>query len=138
MASLPPVEELQGLVGSFEDGTIDNCNFSHHEHLFVIWSLVKTHGTLPAVAQFAACIKRITHDGGHPEKYHATVTHALGILVGERIAASPDLDWAAFAEANTDLFEWPNPMLESLYPNGELDTDLARSEFVLPKPTLGI
>jgi len=58
--SVPDTVSLRGLVESFEDGTIDNCNFSHPEHLFVIWSLVRSRGTLPAVAQFEACLRRIT------------------------------------------------------------------------------
>lgn len=133
MKHVPDASTLGGLVESFEDGTIDNCNFSHPEHLFVIWSLVRSRGTLPAVAQFETCLRRITEAEGHPEKYHATITHALGITVGERIAAAPDLSWQEFAEANSDLFEWPNPMLSSLYPNGELDSDEARATFVLPQ-----
>ncbi len=125
---------LEGLVESFENGTIDNCNFSHLEHLFVIWSLVRSRGTLRAIGQFQHCLRRITEAEGHPEKYNATITHALGITVGERIAAAPDLDWGGFVAANGDLFEWPNAMLSSLYPDGELQTDLARSSFVLPLP----
>ena len=93
MKPLPAAEELQGLVASFEDGTIDNCNFSHPEHLFVIWSLVRSHGTLPALSRFQECLKRITEAEGHPEKYHATITHALAIIVGERVAAARDVDW---------------------------------------------
>ena len=130
--AIPNAADLRGLVESFEDGTIDNCNFSHPEHIFVIWSLVRSRGTLPAVAQFETCLRRITEAEGHPEKYHATVTHALGIAVGERVAAAPELEWSEFAAANSDLFEWPNSTLASLYPNGELDTDEARSQFVLP------
>ena len=132
MRSIPAADDLAGLVESFEDGTIDNCNFSHPEHIFVIWSLVRSRGTLPAVAQFESCLKRITEAEGHPEKYHATITHALGVLVGERVAIAPDLDWDGFVVANPDLFDWPNTTLSSLYPNGELDTAEARSRFVLP------
>lgn len=130
-APLTPAER-DGLVESFEDGTIDNCEFSHPEHLFVIWSLVHRRGTLGAVARFASCLKRITEAEGHPEKYHATVTHALGILVGERVAASPGSDWEAFTADNPDLFEWPNVMLQALYPDGLLDSAEARAEFLLP------
>lgn len=128
-------EHFDGLVESFEDGTIDNCNFSHSEHLHVIWSLVRSRGTLGGVAQFAKCLIRITRNEGTPEKYHATITHALGILVGERVAAAPEQEWADFVEANQDLFEWPNSLLASMYPGGELDSDEARARFLLPAAT---
>ncbi len=129
--SLSP-SELAELVASFEDGTIDNCEFSHPEHIHVIWSLVRSRGTLGGIAQFETCLKRITEAEGHPEKYHATITHALGIVMGERVAARPDDEWVAFMDANPDLFEWPSSLLKELYPNGELDTPEARARFVLP------
>ena len=124
--------ELAELVESFQDGTIDNCDFGHPEHLYVIWSLVSSLGTLPAVSRFQTCLKAITEAEGAPEKYHATITHALGIIVGERVAAAPDLPWDDFVAANPDLFDWPSTLLKSLYPNGELGTDEARATFVLP------
>ena len=127
-----PAELPVGLVESFENGTIDNCNFSHAEHLHVIWSLVRSRGTLGGVAQFAKCLIRITEDDGTPEKYHATITHALGILVGERVATAPDQEWDGFVESNPDLFEWPNSLLASMYPAEVLDSDEARTRFVLP------
>ncbi len=132
MISEPNTAELAGLVESFEDGTIDNCNFSHHEHIFVIWSLVRTHGTLLAISKFETCLKRITEAEGAPEKYHATITHALGITVGERVAADPERKWENFVDANPDLFEWPSSLLSGLYPNGELDVSAAREAFMLP------
>ena len=132
MAPTLSASERVELVASFEDATIDNCNFSHTEHLYVIWSLVKSRGTLGAVSRFASCLKRITEAEGHQEKYHATVTHALGILVGERVAAAPDLDWEGFVETNQDLFEWPNGLLNSMYPEGALDSPEAKASFVLP------
>lgn len=125
-------DELAALVASFEDGTIDNCEFSHPEHIHVIWSLVRSRGTLGGVARFEDCLKRITEAEGHPEKYHATITHALGILVGERVAAAPEATWDVFISANQDVFEWPSPLLKTLYPNGELDTPEARASFILP------
>ena len=122
------------IVASFEDGTLANCSFGHADHLFVIWSLVRLHGTLGALARFEAGIRRVTIAGGVPEKYHATVTHALGVIVGERVVATPGATWDDFASANPDLFEWPSPVLAELYPNGILDTADARAHFLLPEP----
>lgn len=125
-------EERNELVASFEDGTLHNCDFSHTEHLYVIWALVRSHGTLGALARFEAGIKKVTAAAGVPEKYHATVTHALAILVGERAAALPDASFDEFVAANEDLFQWPSPLLESIYSPELLDTADARSQFVLP------
>lgn len=133
MQPAPLVSELESVLASFEDGTIDNCNFSHTGHLFVIWSLVNRRGTLAAISTFESCLKRITEAEGAPEKYNATITHALGIIVGERVASAPGGEWSDFVDANPDLFEWPNPVLTNLYPNDELYSDEARASFLLPR-----
>ncbi len=131
---MPKASTLEPVLQEFIDGTIHNCDFSHHQHVFVIWSLVKRQGTLSAISLFQENLKRITEAEGAPEKYHATITHALGVTVGELIAANPAATWEEFANANSELFEWPSPLLSRLYPNGELETPEARSGFVLPSP----
>lgn len=120
------------LVEDFETGRIDNSTFGHAEHVFVIWSLIRTHGTLEAIRRFERSLKRITTEAGHPEKYNATITYALGFLTAERVAEDPSLEWDDFAERNPDLMEWPNRQLASLYPNGALHTRQAKLSFILP------
>lgn len=120
------------LVRAFEDGTLHTCSFSHTEHLYVVWALVRSHGTLGGLARFEHGIKTVTARAGTPEKYHATVTHALSIAVGERVAAAPDASWAEFVAANVDLATWPSPLLETLYGPDLLTDAAARSGFVLP------
>ena len=122
------------LIQDFEAGTIDNSTFSHVDHVFVIWSLIHTHGTLEAINRFESSLKKITHAAGHPEVYNATITYALGFLTAERISEGPALDWDDFARNNPDLLAWPNEQLTNLYPNGLLHTDKAREVFVLPHP----
>ena len=127
-----PVPQREEIVASFEDGTLHNCDFGHADHLFVIWSLVRSHGTLGGLARFEAGIKKVTAAAGVPEKYHATVTHALAILVGERVAGSPDASWEDFVAGNGELLEWPSPILASLYSAEMLDSPAAREHFMLP------
>lgn len=124
--------QREEIVASFEDGTLHTCDFSHADHLFVVWSLVKSHGTLGGLARFEAGIKKVTAAAGVPEKYHATVTHALAILVGEEVARAPTASWDDFVAGNGGLFEWPSPVLASIYPDGLLDSPEAREHFVLP------
>lgn len=125
------------LVQSFEAGTIDNSTFTHTDHVFVIWSLIQTHGTLEAIRRFEDALKRITVEAGHPEKYNATITYALGFLTAERIAQDPSLDWDEFALHNVDLLRWPNRQLIKLYPNGAMNTEQARQAFTLPRSITG-
>lgn len=120
------------LAEEFEAGTIDNSTFTHADHVHVIWSLIHEHGVLEAIRRFEANLKRITEEAGHPERYNATITYALGFLTAERIVENPTLDWEQFTRANPDLLVWPNKQLSRLYPNGALHTDQARRVFVLP------
>jgi hypothetical protein len=120
------------VAADFEAGTIDNSTFRHPDHVRVIWSFIHAYGTLDAVGRFEAGLKRITAAAGHPEKYHATITHAFGFLVGERIAEQGALTWDDFVEANPDLFDWPNSALARMYPDGTLQTATARRTFVMP------
>ena len=123
---------MPSLTAQFDAGTIDNTTFGHPDHVRLIWELIHAEGVLGAVSRFETGLKRIAAGAGHPEKYHATITHAFAFLVGERIAEQGPLDWHQFQEQNADLFEWPNVQLMNRYPNGELDTQLARRTFVLP------
>ena len=120
------------LVERFEAGTIDNSTFSHADHVFVIWSLIRTYGPLEAIRRFEASLKRITSEAGHPEKYNATITYALGFLTAERVAEDRSLGWDDFAHDNPDLMEWPNAQLTRLYPNGALHAERTRRMFILP------
>ena len=120
------------LVESFEAGAIDNSTFSHADHVFVIWHLIRRHGSLEAIRRFESSLKRITAESGHPEKYNATITYALGFLLAERIAGEPSLEWDDFALRNRDLMKWPNEQLDRLYPNGSIHAERARRTFMLP------
>ncbi len=120
------------LVDDFEAGAIDNSTFSHADHMFVIWTLIRRHGTLEAVRRFETSLRSITIADGNPEKYNATITHALGFLTAQRIDEKPSLDWDDFALQNPDLLQWPNEQLARLYPNGTLHTEQARRTFILP------
>lgn len=120
------------VAGDFEAGTIDNTTFGHPDHVRVIWEFIHAYGTLDAVGRFEAGLKRITAAAGHPEKYHATITHAFAFLVGQRIAEQGPLSWDDFVTANPDLFDWPNSALARMYPNDALHTDAARRTFVMP------
>jgi len=126
------MSESTNVVADFEAGTIDNTTFGHPDHVRVIWEFIHAYGTLEAVGRFEAGLKRITAAAGHPEKYHATITHAFAFLVGQRIAEQGSVSWDDFVTANSDLFDWPNSALARMYPDETLSTSTARKTFVMP------
>jgi hypothetical protein len=125
----------RNLVGDFETSHIDNSTFSHTEHVYVIWTLIHTHGTLEAIRRFELALKRITTEAGRPEKYNATITYALAFLVAERITEHPLASWDDFAARNSDLLTRPNSALTRPYSPETLHSPKARQSFVLPATT---
>lgn len=121
---------------SFEKGTIDKSTFSRADHVFVFWTLIHVHGILEAIRRLGDSLKQITVADGHPDKYNATITHALGFLTAERITQDPSLDWDEFKRHNPDLLQWPNRQLSNLYPNGAIHTEHARRTVILSRASL--
>lgn len=121
---------MERLADTFEDGTIDHCDFGHRQHVGVAWALIKRHGLERALAIFSEGLIRITAEAGVPNKYHATVTHALMQLIAQRIEAFPAETFDEFADQNPELLSWPSPPLEDMYPNGELDLPEARVQVI--------
>lgn len=120
------------ITAHFEAGSIPNTGFGHPDHVRVIWEFIHAYGTLEAVGRFEAGLKRITAAAGHPEKYHATITHAFAFLVGQRIAEQGAISWDDFVTTNSDLFDWPNSALARMYPDDVLHSAAARETFLMP------
>ena len=129
---MTPMSNSTTVVADFEAGTIDNTTFGHPDHVRVIWEFIHAYGTLEAVGRFEAGLKRITAAAGHPEKYHATITHAFAFLIGQRIAQQGAVSWDDFVTANPDIFDWPNSAMARMYPDDTLKTAAARQTFLMP------
>ena len=70
---------------------------------------------------------------GVPGLYHETITWAYLLLVHERMQRDGALcEWESFCEANRDLFAWKPSILERYYRPETLNSELARSVFILP------
>ena len=115
---------------AFENGTLDASSFRHPDHIKVIWTLIHGYGVLEAIARFETGLRRISAELGHPEKFHATITYAFAFLVDERMVEFQT--WEDFESKNTDLFDWPNTPIHTMYSTDQLYSDEARRKFVLP------
>ncbi len=75
---------------------------------------------------------------GKAQLYHETITWAYLLLIRERIARAGSgqecrvQTWEEFGERNADLLVWKGGVLDALYRQETLDSDLARHTFVLP------
>ncbi|MGD9906047.1 MAG: hypothetical protein AB7U83_21455 [Vicinamibacterales bacterium] len=122
----------QARVDAFRAGTLGTDAFHHRDHVRMAWLYVHAHGLEPAVARFTADLRAFAAAKGVPGLYHATITVAYLALIAERIAATPDRSWEAFAAAHGDLLRWKPSILDDYYSAERLWSEAARARFLLP------
>ena len=121
------------LLDDFEHCRIPAGSFRHREHLEVAWLYRSRHELLVALNTFVEGIKRLANFYGATGKYHETITWAYLFVVHERMQrAGVEQTWRDFEANNPDLFAWPSPVLARYYRDETLQSDIARSIFLLP------
>jgi hypothetical protein len=121
------------LIQQFEDGATPAATFHHADHLRLAFEYLCRYSALEALQRFSAALQRFAAAQGKAQLYHETITWAYLLLVRERIArAGRAQTWEEFAARNADLFVWKGGVLNAIYRQETLDSDLARHTFVLP------
>lgn len=137
-AAYEPTAEEATLVRRFEDCTLPHTIFRHADHVRLTWLYLRTHPLLEALERIAGGLKRFATSNGHPDLYHETITWAFVLIVNERIARfGKDHTWREFAVRNRDLIVGGRAVLGSFYSTEVLDSDLARSVFLMPDRVQG-
>jgi hypothetical protein len=127
---------MSELLARFEDCTFPASEFHHAQHVQVAWEYLREEASpIDALRRFTANLRRFADHHGASAVYHETITWAYLILIHERMLVDPSADWAAFREANPDLFTWKPSILERYYTNETLYSDRARRVFVMPDKT---
>ena len=119
-------------IEAFEALAIDPAEFDHEAHIYVAWAYLRRMELLHAIDRYRSTLRRLTVKLGVPGKYHETITWFFMIAVADRMQASPHDDWTAFRQANGDLFEPQGAFLKVHYTGTLLNSERARSRFVLP------
>jgi len=106
--------------------------FTHAAHVRAGYLYLRAGGFDAALGRMRAAIQRYAAHLGKPDKYHETTTVAYLALIHERLSGRGGAgDWAGFQEQNADLFE--RDLLLRHYSRSELESDLARQVFILPR-----
>ena len=117
-------------LADFEAGSIHHAPFRHADHVRIAHELLSTQPFDVALARFVGALRTITTAAGQPAKLHMTITVAFLAAIAERHAQNPAASWEHFAAANPDLLD--KGVLHHWYGSHELETDIARTTFVLP------
>jgi hypothetical protein len=123
----------QQIIEQFEQSLAPGGSFHHADHVRVAFAYLTRYPFLEAVEKFSAALKRFAAAQGKAGLYHETITWAYLFLIRERLVrAGRPLSWEEFAEQNADLLVWNGGILQRVYRQETLASDLARRVFVLP------
>lgn len=127
---MPPVES-SGLV-EFVRGARDPAHFPHREHVRMGFEMLRRHDFLTSVQHYSQALRIMTARAGHPQAFNQTVTIAFLSLIAERMQQRPEADFAALVDAFPELLD--KHCLARWYSRERLQSDVARTAFVLPDP----
>ena len=130
---LPPHSESnKELIRRFEADLVPEDSFHHADHVRLAFAYLSEYPALQALERFCAALNGFAAARGKADRYHETITHAYFFLIRERMTRSAAADWDEFARDNSDLFLWKNGILTRYYHQATLQSELARSIFLLP------
>jgi len=121
------------IVERFEQGIPHGDGFHHADHLRVGFAYICEFPIYEAMQKFSSALKALAIKNGRPHRYNETITWAYLFLIRERITrAGGRLEWEEFVEQNPDIFAWKPDILSRYYREETLQSDLAKSMFVMP------
>jgi len=123
---------MPGLVRRFQQCQLAAVDFNHRNHIFVARWYLLNYGLAAGAERYARDIKRLAEALGHGKKFHATITHALLQLIGQRLSSADGDDWLTFEIYNRDLFEDAKALLVARYSAKTLESEAARRSIVEP------
>lgn len=130
----------QDLIDRFERQALTGAQFHHRDHVRLAWLYLRRYSVLDALERFAGGLRELARRHNVANRYHATITWALFLLIHERMErGGPDTTWDAFAASNPDLLEWGGGanILNVYYRPETIESDLARRIFLLPDKSAG-
>lgn len=121
------------LLERFARGEIAAAEFSHHDHVHMGFEMLRRHDFAESVLRFSRALRGMAANAGKPGAFNQTVTLAFLAIIAQRMEATPEVDFEAFAASNRDLFE--KSLLSRWYRAEQLASPLASRSFLLPDPS---
>jgi hypothetical protein len=121
------------LIAGFEDLSFPEARFHHAEHVQLAWALLAEQPLLNAMRRFRTLLKAYAGHLGASAIYNETITCFYLLLIRERMdRLGAGHDWAAFRDANPDIFSHPKTFLGRWYPEGLAFSPAAKGAFLPP------
>ncbi len=122
-------------IRAFESDGVSPGAFRHADHVRMAWNYLGEMPLSEALPRYARGLLRLATRAGRPDRYHVTITWAFMFVIQERMLDAPGGRFEAFQAANPDLFEWPGGALAAYYSPERLESDAARTTFLMPDRT---
>jgi flavin reductase (DIM6/NTAB) family NADH-FMN oxidoreductase RutF len=118
-------------LAAFHGDGFDRLAFPHRAHLRLAWLAVRRLGLPRSIEGVTSGIRALAAKGGHPGRYHDTLTRAWVYVVAAAIAARPDItDFDRFLEAYPALLD--KDYLSRHYSAARLSSPEARRHWLAP------
>ena len=123
----------KAFIEAFESCRLTQEQFRHADHVKLAWAYLCEYPLPETMIKLREGLKRFADHLGAAGLYHETITFSYAALIAERMRRTPGgRDWSRFCRQNPDLFQFKGGPLGSYYQKETLDSDLARSIFILP------
>ena len=118
---------------ALESGELPEADFGHAGHVRAAYLYLRLGDFAVALVRMRAAIRNYARRLGKADRYHETMTVAYLALIQQHICLRGDGGgWPGFARENPELLQ-PDLLLH-FYPRAQLQSELARRVFVLPRP----
>jgi hypothetical protein len=118
------------LTQQFEAHDIAPNTFRHIDHISVAYEMLHKYSFLKTSTKYAEAIKSMAIKAGAPQKFNLTITLAFLSIIAERLHTTEHNNFEEFIARNEDLMD--RKVLEKWYSAERLNSDLARTQFLLP------
>jgi hypothetical protein len=113
---------------------LPEADFGHAAHVRAAYLYLQVGDFVGALERMRRAIRNYAGHLGKPERYHETITVAYVALIQQHIFERGNGGgWLAFARENPELFQ--AGLLRQFYPPAQLESEIARRVFLLPRST---
>ena len=120
----------QEFLSAINDGSLPQLD--HAGHLRAAWILLDSQPLFEGLHALRQLFQQYATSKGAPQHFHETITGAFAFAIHEKICSGPQYScWEDFYQANPEFYAGIE-YLHRWYSADTLDSELARSTFVMP------
>ena len=122
----------EDFLAALERCELPESEFRHSAHVRAAYLYLRKHEFHIALHRMQTAIRNYAAHLGKAEKYHETITVAFLLLIQQhRVQRGDAGGWGGFQRENPELLR--KDLLLQYYDKEQLESDLARRTFVLPR-----